>query len=211
MPPLHLPRVTQEVQWSANRATSGSSLELLVLVLAVLGPICQESTPECPATSPGSNHTSGLISQALSSSPPVGWIQAAVTCVLVCTLFQQVHGQQHPVLPPYLPVSIHEQFFQSFLFSYFLCNFAAFLHFFLRACVWQSSCEQPCGGNQGRCTCRYMALDGSYSQKWPLRMWRNPHCLQVRPYFCSMLLYVCIYQQYMLLNFLFLVFFSVRQ
>uniref|UniRef100_A0A673CVN4 Peptidase S1 domain-containing protein n=1 Tax=Sphaeramia orbicularis TaxID=375764 RepID=A0A673CVN4_9TELE len=47
------------------RASSGSSLVLLVLVLAALGPICQESTPECPGTSPGSAPTSPLISQAL--------------------------------------------------------------------------------------------------------------------------------------------------
>ncbi len=91
--PLHLIRETLEVQWSANRATSGSSLELLVLVLAVLGPICRESTPECPVTSPGSTPTSALIIQALSASPPVGRMLTAATPVLVY-FQQQLHQQR---------------------------------------------------------------------------------------------------------------------
>ena len=91
--PLQLLRVTQEDQWSPNRAPCGSSLELSVLVLAVLGPICQVSTPECPDTSPGSTPTSALISQALSSSPPVGWMLTAATPVLVYHLPQ--HNHQH--------------------------------------------------------------------------------------------------------------------
>lgn len=91
--PFHLVRVTQEARWSASRATSGSSLELLVLVMAVPGPICQESTPECPVTSPGSTPTSALMSQALCSSPPVDWIPTAATLVLVCQI-QLLHPQQ---------------------------------------------------------------------------------------------------------------------
>lgn len=91
--PFHLVRVTQEAPWSASRATCGSSLELLVLVMAVPGPIGQESTPECPVTSPGSTPTSALMSQALCSSPPVDWILTAATLVLVCQI-QLVQPQQ---------------------------------------------------------------------------------------------------------------------
>lgn len=112
---VHLFRETLEVQWLVSRDPCGFSLVLWVLVLAVLGLTCRESTPECPVTSPGSTPTLVLISQALSSLPPVGWMLTAPTPVLaylllllLLSLALQKHSQvqfHHP-LTPVLNVSI---------------------------------------------------------------------------------------------------------
>lgn len=83
-------RVTQEIQWWLNRTPSGSSLVLLVGVMAALGLISLGSTPECPVTSPGSTPRSAPTNQALWSLNPVGKMLTAVTSVLLSTPLTQI-------------------------------------------------------------------------------------------------------------------------
>lgn len=64
-------RVILAVLWSANRAQSGSSLELWASAMVVLQLTCPVCMPECLNTRTGSMSRSPPTSQALLRSPPM--------------------------------------------------------------------------------------------------------------------------------------------
>lgn len=82
-------RVTLVVLWSANRARSGSSLELWALAKVVLKLTFLVCMPECLITRTGSISRSPPTSQASLSSAPVVLMVTWASAVMVCLPLRQ--------------------------------------------------------------------------------------------------------------------------